>query len=102
MNDWLYHHPEAGHKEFEAGRMMGEELEKHGFTVKFGVEGLEESYNQVVEDRFDARGLPTAFVGKYKGREEHPVIGFLLEADALRAEQGAFHGCQHNNTPICI
>ncbi len=103
MNDWLYHHPETGHKEFEAGKMMGEELEKQGFIVKLGVEGLEESYNQVVEDRFDARGLPTAFVAKYKGREEHPVIGFLLEADALRAEQGAFHGCQHNQQgPVAV
>jgi amidohydrolase len=103
MNDWMYHNPETGHMEFQASKMLSEELEKHGFEVKFGVEGLEESYNQVVEERFDARGLPTAFVAKYKGGEEHPIIGFLFEVDALRAERGAFHGCQHNQQgPVAV
>ena len=27
---------------------------------------------------------------------EYPVIAFVFEVDALRAEAGAFHGCQHN------
>ena len=45
MNDWMYHNPEIGFKEFKASKMMGEELKKHGFDVKFGVDGLDENFN---------------------------------------------------------
>lgn len=99
MNDWLYYNPEPGYHEFNASKMFGEELKKYGFEVTFGVEGLEPGYNSVIKERFNAEGLPTALVAKYKGKSEHPVICFMFEADALRAptrEKGAFHGCQHN------
>jgi amidohydrolase len=96
MNDWMYHNPETGHKEFEASKMLGAELEKQGFHVQFGVEGLDENFKKEIKARYDADGLPTAFVARYKGKTEHPVVAFMIEADALRADQGAFHGCQHN------
>lgn len=99
MTEWLYNNPESGYYEFNASKLLGGELEKHGFEVTYGVEGLEEGYNSVIQERFNAAGLPTALVAKYKGKTEHPVICFLFEADALRAparEKGAFHGCQHN------
>lgn len=99
MNDWMYYNPESGYMEFECTKMTAAELEKHGFEVKFGVEGLEEGYNAVIEELFDAGGLPTAYVAKYKGRAEHPVIAFVTEHDALRAEPEPFHGCQHNMQP---
>lgn len=103
MNDWMYHNPESGYNEFKASRMMGEELKKQGFEVKFGVEGLEDGYNEVIQERFGAGGLPTAFVAKYKGKTEHPVIAFMLESDALRATPAPFHGCQHNmQGPVAI
>ncbi len=103
MNDWMYHNPESGYYEFKASKMMGEELAKQGFEVKYGVDGLEEGYNNVIEERFDAGGLPTAFVAKYRGKTEHPVIAFMLEADALRATPAPFHGCQHNmQGPVAI
>ena len=103
MNDWMYHNPEIGFKEFKASKMMGEELKKHGFDVKFGVEGLDENFNDFVQEKFGEGGLKTAFVAKYKGSEEHPVVCFMIEADALRAEKGPFHGCQHNQQgPVAI
>ncbi len=96
MNDWMYHNPEIGFKEFKASKMMGDELKKYGFDVKFGVEGLDKNFNDFVEEKFGGGGLKTAFVAKYKGSEEHPVVCFMIEADALRSERGPFHGCQHN------
>lgn len=97
MTKWMYENPESGYMEHKASKMMGDELEKHGFVVKYGIDGLDESYNAVIEERFNARGLPTALVAKYKGKSEHPIICFMFEADALRrGEQQPFHGCQHN------
>jgi amidohydrolase len=95
MNDWMYHNPEVGHQEVEAARMLSSELEAHDFEVVFGVEGLDTDFNRELIDRYDADGMPTAFVAKHRGRIEHPVIAFVFEVDALRAEP-AFHGCQHN------
>jgi amidohydrolase len=99
MIDWEYNNPESGYNEYNTSKMLGGELEKYDFEVTYGVEGLDEGYNSVIKDRFNAEGLPTALVAKYKGKSEHPVIAFMFEADALRAptrEKGAFHGCQHN------
>ena len=103
MNDWMYHNPEIGYKEFKASKMMSEELKKNGFEVKFGVEGLDKNFNDFVQEKFEGGGLKTAFVAKYKGSEEHPVVCFMIEADALRSERGPFHGCQHNQQgPVAI
>ncbi len=96
MNDWMYDNPETGHKEVEASKMLASELDKNGFEVAFGVDGLDEDFDAEIEARYDAKGMPTAFVAKYKGMSEHPVIGFVFEVDALRADRGPFHGCQHN------
>lgn len=96
MNDWLYHHPESGYEEVQAAEMLASELKKSGFEVGFGIPGIDPAFNDFVEQRFHGGGLKTAFVAKYKGGRQHPVICFMLEADALRAEQGPFHGCQHN------
>jgi amidohydrolase len=96
MNDWMYHNPETGHKEVAASAMLASELEQHGFEVAFGVEGLDADFDFEIADRYEAKGMPTAFVAKYKGNTEYPVVAFVFEVDALRAEAGAFHGCQHN------
>lgn len=99
MSDWLYYNPESGFNEYKSSKMIGEELEKYNFVVTYGVEGLDEGFNSAIEEMFDARGLPTALVAKYKGKSERPVIVFHFEIDALAAptrEKLAFHGCQHN------
>ena len=104
MNDWMYHNPETGFLEFKASAMMGDELKKQGFDVSYGVPALAEEFDSFVKERFGAGGLKEAFVAKYKGRVEHPVVAFMLEADALREQGGkAFHGCQHNQQgPVAI
>ncbi len=95
MNDWMYHNPEVGHEEVEASRMLSAELETNDFDVTFGVEGLDDDFNQELVNRYNADGMPTAFVAKHRGRSEHPIIAFVFEVDALRADP-VFHGCQHN------
>ena len=102
MNDWLYNNPETGYNEYNSSKMNAAELEKNGFVVTFGVEGLEEGYNSVVEKLHKARNLPTAYTAKYKGKSEHPVIAFTVELDALRGDP-PFHGCAHNQqSPVGI
>ena len=95
MNDWMYHNPEVGHEEVEAARMLSSELEANDFEVTFGVAGLDDDFNQEIIERYDADGMPTAFVAKHRGRSDYPVIAFVFEVDALRADP-VFHGCQHN------
>lgn len=95
MNDWMYYNPEVGHEEVEAARMLSSELEANDFEVAFGVPGLDEDFNREIIDRYNADGMPTAFVAKHRGSSEYPVIAFVFEVDALRADP-AFHGCQHN------
>ena len=95
MNDWMYHNPEVGHEEVEAARMLSSELEENDFLVEFGVPGLDPDFNREIIDRYDADGMPTAFVAKHRGKTEYPVIAFVFEVDALRADP-PFHGCQHN------
>lgn len=98
MSDYLYHHPESGYFEFESAKYVTAELEKHGFEVAWGVKGLDEEYNSVIEKLFNNRDLPQVFTAKYKGKSEYPVIAFTTEMDALRGDP-PFHGCMHNQQP---
>ena len=101
LSDWMYRNPESGFLEFEASRRLTEELQSHGFEVEMGVPGLDPDYDRykivggLPEDYDGPPGLPTAFRAKYKGNEEHPIIGIAVEYDALRGNP-PFHGCQHN------
>ncbi len=98
ISDYLYYNPEPGYYEYESSKYVAAELEKYGFEVQFGVEGLDEGYNSVIEKLHNARNLPTAFTAKYKGKSEYPVIAFTTEMDALRGDP-PFHGCAHNQQP---
>jgi amidohydrolase len=101
MSDWMYYHPESGFLEFKASAMLSEELKKHGFEVEMGVPGLDAEFDKLKiigglpADYSGPSGIPTAFKARYKGKTEHPVIGFIVEYDALRGNP-QFHGCQHN------
>ena len=101
INDWMYHHPEPGFLEFEAAKMLTDELKSAGFEVEMGVPGLPVDFDKLkvvgglAADYSGPPGLPTAFKAKYKGRSEKPVIGIVVEYDALRGNP-PFHGCQHN------
>ncbi len=102
MNDWMYHNPEPAFLEWEASRMLAGELQERGFEVEWSVPGLEERWPEFDDLRYvggldegyeGEPYLPTAFRAKYRGRSPGPVIGIVVEYDALRA---GFHGCQHN------
>jgi len=101
MNDWMYNNPESGFLEFKASAMLGDELKKNGFEVEMSVPGLDPGFDKLKiigglpADYSGPAGIPTAFRAKYKGKTEHPVIGFAVEYDALRGNP-PFHGCQHN------
>lgn len=101
MNDWMYHNPETGFLEFEAAKMLTNELKKNDFKVEMGVPGLPDNFDRLKVvggfpvDYSGPPGMPTAFKAKYKGKSEHPIIGVTVEYDALRGDP-PFHGCQHN------
>lgn len=101
INDWLYHNPEPGFLEFQAADLLCSELEKHDFIIERGVPDLPPDFDRLKVvggfpgDYDGPPGIPTAFKAKYKGKEEHPVIGIAVEYDALRGNP-PFHGCQHN------
>jgi aminobenzoyl-glutamate utilization protein B len=101
ISDWMYHNPESGFVEFKSSAMLIDELKKHGFEVETGVPNLPAGHEKLKiigglpADYQGPQGLPTAFKAKYKGKVEHPVIGIMVEYDALRGNP-PFHGCQHN------
>lgn len=101
ISDWMCQNPEPGFLEFKSAEKLYKELEKHGFVIEMGVPNLPEDFDRLKvvggfsEDYSGPPGIPTAFKAKFKGKEEHPVIGIAVEYDALRGDP-PFHGCQHN------
>ena len=79
LSDDICTHPEIGYKETRSVQKLVEALKKHNFGVEVGVGGFE-----------------TAFVARYRGgRGGRPQMGVIVEYDALRGTNGAFHGDQH-------
>lgn len=68
--------PEEGFQEFKAVKLLTEYLSENDFEVEKGVGGME-----------------TAFLARFKGKEQGPKLAYLAEYDAL-PEIG--HGCGHN------
>ncbi|HSQ32251.1 MAG TPA: peptidase dimerization domain-containing protein [Gemmatimonadaceae bacterium] len=86
MGDDITRHPEIGFEEKRSIEILTDYLRKHDFDIKMGTPGL-----------------PTAFVGRYTKSSGGPVLGVILEYDALRGTKGAFHGDQHSTQgPIGI
>lgn len=86
LGDDITKHPEIGFKETRSVQKLADYLKQHDFDVKIGVAGLE-----------------TAFVARYKGNSGSPVLGVIVEYDALRGTTRAFHGDQHSTQgPIGI
>lgn len=79
MADDIATHPEIGFKEERSVAKLTEYLRKHDFSVEKGIGGLD-----------------TAFVAKFRRNNGHPILGVILEYDALRGTKGAFHGDQHS------
>ncbi len=79
MSDDITRHPEIGFAETRSVEKLVTYLKAHDFDVTVG-----------------AAGLPTAFVGRWKGSNGGPVLGVILEYDALRGTKGPFHGDQHS------
>jgi amidohydrolase len=79
MADDITRHPEIGFQEFRSVGKLTAYLKQHGFEVTMGVGNLK-----------------TAFVATYKGDTRPPRVGVIVEYDALRGTQGAFHGDQHS------
>ena len=81
LSDDLTKDPEIGFVEKRAVQKLTSWLKKHDFEVEAGVGGLQ-----------------TAFTAKWLGapRTASPVMGVIVEYDALRGTKGAFHGDQHS------
>jgi len=79
LADDITRHPEIGFEERRSIGKLIEVLRQHGFEVKTDVAGFE-----------------TAFVARFHGSSARPVLGVIVEYDALRGTKGAFHGDQHS------
>ncbi len=84
LGDQITQDPEIGFQEQRSVHRLIEVLQKHGFETEAGIAGLR-----------------TAFIGKYKRKtaianSSGPNLGVILEYDALRGTQRAFHGDQHS------
>lgn len=76
LNEYIYHNPELGNKEFKSSKAHIEILRKYGFYV-------EEEY----------LGIKTGFKAYYDSKKQGATICYLSEYDAL---PGIGHGCGHN------
>jgi amidohydrolase len=74
ISNKIHAKPELGHQEYKSSKLLVDELEKYGYSVKYGVAGMK-----------------TAFIAT-KGKGS-PKIGILAEYDAL---PGIGHACGHN------
>jgi amidohydrolase len=79
LADDIATHPEIGFEEKRSVQKLTDYLRQHGFSVEMGT-----------------GGLSTAFVAKYRQNNGAPILGVILEYDALRGTKGAFHGDQHS------
>ena len=81
LSDDITKDPEIGFVEKRAVQKLTSWLKKHEFEVEAGVGGLQ-----------------TAFTAKWTGasRSAAPVMGILVEYDALRGTERSFHGDQHS------
>lgn len=81
LSDHIGRNPEVGFQEYESVDTLTKVLKHYGFEVETGQAGLE-----------------TAFVGEWRSPAggEGPVLGVIVEYDALRSTHEPFHGCQHN------
>src|SRR5438552_19132930 len=79
LADDIATHPEIGFEEKRSIGKLIDYLRQHNFSVETG-----------------SGGLSTAFVAKFRQNNGGPVLGVILEYDALRGTKGAFHGDQHS------
>src|SRR6266849_4403600 len=79
MADDIATHPEIGFEEKRSIGKLTDYLRQHNFSIESGT-----------------ANLSTAFVAKFRGNNGSPVLGIILEYDALRGTKGAFHGDQHS------
>src|SRR5471030_3342691 len=79
LADDIATHPEIGFEEKRSVGKLTDYLRQHNFSVETGT-----------------AGMSTAFVAKFRQNNGSPVLGVILEYDALRGTKGAFHGDQHS------
>jgi len=86
LGDDITKNPEIGFVEKRSIAKLTDYLKAHDFIVTIGTPGLD-----------------TAFVAKWKGNNGAPNLGVIVEYDALRGTERAFHGDQHSTQgPIGI
>ena len=79
MADDITKHPEVGFQETRSVKILTDWLTAHDYDVTLG-----------------SGGFPTAFVARHRKTTGGPVLGVVVEYDALRGTNGNFHGDQHS------
>ena len=78
ISDWMYGNPEPGFLEFEAARILTEELQKNGFEVTMGVPGLDPEFDKLKvvgglpADYSGPRGHSHGIQGQIQGEDRAP------------------------------
>ena len=80
MSDDITRHPEIGFKEERSVKLLTDWLTAHDFEVTMG-----------------SGGFGTAFTARHRKTTGGPVLGIIVEYDALRGTNGDFHGDQHSS-----
>jgi len=79
MADDITKHPEIGFREERSVKIITDWLTAHDFDVTMG-----------------SGGFATAFTARHRKANTGPVLGIIVEYDALRGTNGDFHGDQHS------
>ncbi len=79
MADDITKHPEIGFQETRSVKILTDWLTAHDYDVTIG-----------------SGGFATAFVARHRKTTGGPVLGVVVEYDALRGTNGNFHGDQHS------
>ncbi len=79
LGDEITKDPEIGFEERRSIQKLISWLDRYGFKTEVGVAGLE-----------------TAFVSQWTTGAGGPTLGIIVEYDALRGTERAFHGDQHS------
>ena len=79
MGDDITKHPEIGFREDRSVKIITDWLTAHDFAVEM-----------------NSGGFSTAFVARHRRTTGGPVLGIIVEYDALRGTNGDFHGDQHS------
>lgn len=91
ISDAIWDNPETAFGEYEASRLISENLEKHGFTVVRNVADIPTAFTATYGSGKPHFGI----LAEYDGLSGMSQVGFCAEKKTIPGQDKA-HGCGHN------